>query len=189
MAFRDAFAWLAQVIEPAVTNLVVAVVILLIGVVIAKIAERVIQWGLHELELNNWVRKAHVRFALEETIATAVKYVLYFFTIVITLNTINLTSFVFNVLAGLIIALVICAILLGVKDFVPNFFAGVSLKRRGFVKEGDVIRVRDIEGEVRDVTLLETRIKTVTGDVLFIPNMLLTNNEVLRFKRKKTLLK
>ena len=180
---------LMRILKPVATNIVVALVIFLVGTVIAKIAERVVQKLLHELEVDAWLRKANIKFALEQTLSQLTKYVIYFLTIVITLNQINLTTVVVNIIASAIMLLVFAGILLGVKDFIPNFLASLALKRRGNVKVGDIIRVRDLEGEVREINLLETRVKTVSGDILFVPNSYLTKNEVLRFKRKKTLLK
>jgi small-conductance mechanosensitive channel len=182
-------ASLWEIIKPAITKFIVGVVILLIGVVIAKLAERVLHKLLHELELDAWLRRFKIKFALEETLAVIVKYALYVGAVIMTLNTVGWTSYVANFLAIIVIFLVIAGMLLSLKDSIPNFFAGISIHRRGFVKEGDIIRVRDIEGEVRTVKLLETRIKTQTGDLVFIPNTFLTQNEVTRFKRKKTLLK
>ncbi|HSU72527.1 MAG TPA: mechanosensitive ion channel domain-containing protein [Candidatus Binatia bacterium] len=189
MAIAELWSSFIALLKPLASNLVVAVVLLLIGVVIAKLLERFIVKMLHELELDRWLRKSGVKFALEQTIGIAIRYFVYFITIVVALNQIGWTSFVVKLLAAVIFVLILAAILLGVKDFVPNFIAGIRIHQRGFVKEGDIIRVRDIEGEVRQVNLLDTRIKTVTGDLLFVPNSMLTKHEVLRHKRRKTMIR
>jgi small-conductance mechanosensitive channel len=189
MAFSDITNWFLAVVKPLASNLVVAVVVLLIGIILARIVERVVLRILHELELDKWLRKAGLKFAMEQTVSHVVRYVIYFITVIAALNRVGLTSFVLNILAAGVIVLVIAAILLGVKDFIPNFMAGLRIHHRGFVKVGDVIRVRDLEGEVRQINLLDTRIKTVSGDLLFVPNSMLTKHEVLRHKRKKTMLK
>lgn len=189
MAIAELWNKFVALLRPLASNIVVAVVLLLIGVIIAKLLERVIVKILHELELDKWLRKSGVKFALEQTIGIAIRYFIYFITIVVALNQIGWTSFVVNLIAAAVFVLVLVAILLGVKDFVPNFIAGIRIHQRGFVKQGDFIRVRDIEGEVMQVNLLDTRIKTVTGDVLFVPNSILAKHEVLRHKRKKTMIR
>ena len=189
MVFAEMGMGLLALLRSIASNMVVAVVLLLIGIVVSRLIERLAYTVLHELEFDNWLKKAGVRFALEQTVSSAIKYFGYFITVLIALNQIGLTSFVVNLAAMGIIVLVLVAIVLGVKDFVPNFLAGLRIHQRGFVKEGDIIRVRDIEGEVREINLLDTRIRTQSGDVLFIPNAMLTKHEVLRHKRKKTMLK
>jgi len=189
MVFAELWGSLLALLKSIASNIVVAVVLLLIGIVVSRLLERLAYKVLHELEIDSWLKKAGVRFAAEQTASSAIRYFGYFITVLVALNQIGLTSFVVNAVAVVIMVFVIVAILLGIKDFVPNFIAGIRIHQRGFVKEGDIIRVRDIEGEVRQVTLLDTRIKTVTGDVLFVPNSMLTQNEVLRHKRKKTMLK
>ena len=189
MVFAEMGMGIVALLRSIASNIVVAVVLLLIGIVVSRLMERLVIKVLHELELDNWLKKAGVRFALEQTVGSIIRYFGYFLTIIVALNQIGLTSFVVNLAAGGIIVLVLVAIFLGIKDFVPNFIAGVSIYQRGFVKEGDIIRVRDIEGEVREINLLDTRIKTRTGDLLFIPNSMLTKNEMLRQNRKKTMLK
>ncbi|MEK6849001.1 MAG: mechanosensitive ion channel domain-containing protein [Nanoarchaeota archaeon] len=178
-----------EVLDAVLSSAVLAVVYFLMGVVIAKLAERIIEWVLHELEVDNWLKKAGLKFAFEQSIAALVKYVIYAVTIILVLDQLRITAPVLNIVAYGIGLLVLAGILLGFKDFVPNFVAGISIHRRGFVKEGDQIRVRDIEGEVRSVNLLDTRIKTSTGDIIFVPNAIMVKNEVMRVNRKKTMLK
>ena len=174
-----------EVLDAVLSSAVLAVVYFLMGVVIAKLAERIIEWVLHELEVDNWLKKAGLKFAFEQSIAALVKYVIYAVTIILVLDQLRITAPVLNIVAYGIGLLVLAGILLGFKDFV----AGISIHRRGFVKEGDQIRVRDIEGEVRSVNLLDTRIKTSTGDIIFVPNAIMVKNEVMRVNRKKTMLK
>lgn len=178
-----------EVIEAVLSSAVLTIVFFLIGVVIGKLAERVVEWVLHELEADTWLKKWGLRFAFEQTMGALIKYAIYAVTIVLILNQLNITTPVLNFVSYAIGILVLLAILLGFKDFVPNFIAGLAIHRRGFVKEGDQIRVRDIEGEVRSVNLLDTRIKTPTGDMMFVPNTIMVKNEVTRYNRKKTMLK
>lgn len=176
-------------VKPLASNIVVAVVILLVGLIIAKILERLTYKALHELELDKWLRKGGFTFPLEHTIAHVIRYAIYIVTIVFALNQLNLTATVLNLVAIAILVLVIVAVLLGIKDFIPNYLSGLSIHKRGHIKEGDHIRVNHMQGEVQQINLLDTRIKTDTGDVLFVPNSIIVKNEVLRYNSKKTQIK
>ena len=185
MAISDLWNSFIGFVTPLASNIVVAVVILLVGVIVAKILERLVHRILHELELDKWLRIGGFEFPLEHTAASTIRYLFYFLAVVIALNQVGLTATVLNLVAAATLVLVIAAILLGLKDFIPNFIAGITIHKRG-IKEGDVIRVRNVHGDVQAISLLDTKIKTDSGDILFIPNSLLTKNEVLRYKRKKS---
>jgi small-conductance mechanosensitive channel len=51
-------------------------------------------------------------------------------------------------------------------------------------KPGDVIKVKDIEGEVMSMSLVETILK-VKGDTVYIPNSVLTKNEIIKKEKLK----
>ncbi|MBM3200720.1 mechanosensitive ion channel, partial [Candidatus Woesearchaeota archaeon] len=74
-------------------------------------------------------------------------------------------------------------IILAFKDFIPNITAGFFLHQKNMIKPGDVIKVKDIEGEVVSVSLVETILK-VKDDTVYIPNSVLTKNEVIKKKLK-----
>jgi len=185
MVFEAMGEWFGRVLAPFASNIVVAVVVLLLGIIIARIIERVIAKVLHELEINQWLKKAGVNFALEETVSAGVRYILYFLAVVVALNQVGLTTTVLNFLAGAIIILVLAAILLGIKDFIPNFVAGLQIHRRGVIKKGDTIRVREIQGVVKQINLLDTQVESAAGDVIFVPNSTFTKHAVHRYTRKK----
>src|SRR3990167_2237062 len=67
------------------------------------------------------------------------------------------------------------------KEFVPNVVAGFMIYRKNRFKEGDYIKVKDIEGKVVHVNLVETRIKTKGKDIVYIPNSMLSR-EIIRIK-------
>ena len=177
MALLDAAR---DILTAAATKLVVAAILLLVGVIIAQLAERLVHYILKQLEVNKILVKAGLPFALDETLAHLVKYALYFVTFVITLNQINLTTQVFDVLAFAVIVFVVVSIFLGLKDFVPNYWAGIWLRRKNVYKVGDVIVVNDIQGEVRKFDVLKTTVKTKDGDTIHLPSSLLLQSQITK---------
>jgi small-conductance mechanosensitive channel len=127
---------------------------------------------------------AKVRFSIEKSAGSFVRYFLYFVFIIMALNQVGLTTTLLHMISGAIIILVALAIFLGIKDFVPNLLAGIFIQRKKMVKEGDRIRVKGIEGRVLSIDLVEARVETKSGDLIYIPNSVLTKEEVV-VKRKK----
>ncbi|MBR9692249.1 mechanosensitive ion channel [Candidatus Woesearchaeota archaeon] len=166
------------------TKFIVAVIILLIGFVIARIVGKLVHKILHEIELNNILKKAGVKFELENPISHLTTYIVYFFTIISALNSLGLTTKIFDMLALAFLALIIISILLAIKDFVPNLISGFFIYKRGLIKVGDKIKIDNISGKVKKITLIETEIETSAKDIIHIPNSTITKKEILVKKKK-----
>ncbi len=175
------------VISGFLLRFIVAAIIILIGFVIGRMAGKVVQRVLHELELNKLIRMAtSLRFTAEEFVGSSVSYIIYFFVIIMALNQLGLTTPILYILSSAVIVIIIVSFLLGLRDFIPNMFAGLSLQKKGFLKVGDNIRFRDMDGKIEYLNLVETRIMTKAGDVIAIPNSLLAKHEIVRKRRPKT---
>ena len=168
------------------TTFTVAVIVLLFGIVLGKLAGKFTLRLLHELELNKLVKKTmRTSFPLEELVSSTLTYLIYFVFIVFALEELGLNPYLFNVIAAGIIAIVVISILLAIKDFIPNVIAGVVIHLSNHIDEGDVITVTDIVGTVMEVGVIETRMETKAGDTIYVPNSLLTKNIVAK-RRKRT---
>ena len=65
------------------------------------------------------------------------------------------------------------------------FISGLTIKQKGIIHEGDFIQVKNIKGLVETIDLIETKIKTKEGDLIFIPNAILTKHEIINYKIAK----
>jgi len=182
----DSIGILPKLLSGIFTKLVVAVIIMLIGLIAGKLLGKFIHKALHEIELNKILRKAAgVKVSIEEIISTFVTYFIYFIFIVMALNQLGLTTVVLHMISGAILIIIIISILFSIKDFMPNMFAGFFIHQKGFIKEGDIINVDNTEGKVIHINLVETKIETKKGDIIYIPNSLLTKKTVIKIKKKK----
>lgn len=167
-------------------DITIAIIIILIGFIIGRVVGRLIQGLFHELELNNILKKATgIKVSFEEIAGRFVSYFIYFATIIMALDRIGITSTILYIIAGAIITIVIISLILAIKDFIPNVIAGFFIHQKRHFKEGDQIKVKDVEGKIVHINLIETRIKTKANDIIYIPNSLLTKNEVKVKGRKK----
>jgi len=182
----DSIGILPKLLSGIFTKLVVAVIIILIGLIAGKLLGKFIHKALHEIELNKILRKAAgVKVSIEEIISTFVTYFIYFIFIVMALNQLGLTTVVLHMISGAILIIIIISILFSIKDFMPNMFAGFFIHQKRFIKEGDTINVDNTEGKVIHINLVETKIETKKGDIIYIPNSLLIKKAVIKIKRKK----
>jgi small-conductance mechanosensitive channel len=73
-------------------------------------------------------------------------------------------------------------VILSIKDFMPNLVSGLILHQKRNIRPGEKIIVNNIEGEVINVTIIETKLRTKNGEIVYIPNSILMNNVVVKKK-------
>ncbi|MFC1742042.1 mechanosensitive ion channel family protein [Nanoarchaeota archaeon] len=164
----------------------VSIVLLLIGFILGKILGRLIYKFLHSFEINETFSKlARTTLKIEEIAESFTTYFVYFITIVIVLQQIGLASTVLHMIAAGVIILIILGTFLGIKDFIPNAIAGFFIQNKSQFSVGQRIKVKGMQGKITDISLLETKIETKNGDIIFIPNSVLSRTEVTYIKSKK----
>ncbi len=166
-----------------IIRLIAAITIIFIGLVAARVLSRIIQRLLHELEVNRILKEqAGVKIPVEEFVGSLVKYVVYFIAIVMALTQLGLKTIVFYILLVMLLLILVIFVVLAFKDFIPNMTAGFFIHQKRLVKKGDFIKVGDVEGRVVAVGLVETQIKAKNGDIIYVPNAVMTKNLVVKKK-------
>lgn len=64
------------------------------------------------------------------------------------------------------------------KDIFENFIAGMLILLREPFRLGDFVSCEDIEGEVCEITVRDTRLRKVNGEMVTLPNGMLFKNAV-----------
>jgi small-conductance mechanosensitive channel len=180
------FSFARDLFEGFFAKIVVALVILLVGFILGKFVGKVVKKLMSEIEINNILGSATgVNIRIEEIISGFLTYFIYFLTIITALNQLGLTTTILNMLSAAVIVIIIISVFLALKDFIPNAFSGFFIFRNAFLKEGDWIKFKGIEGKITQINLLETKVETKNRDILFIPNSALTKTEVVKMEFKK----
>ena len=183
MTFQDSvvgqlWTYGSELVQGIVAKIIVAFIILLIGFILARIVHKVIIRLFKELNIDVLFKKAGVKISLGKIIATFVQYFIYFMSIILALDQLGIRTAVLNMLGAAIIIIFIILI-------VPNFFSGVFILQKKFVKEGEMIKVKGVVGTIKEITILETKIETENGDILLVPNSAMTKTEIVKIKKKK----
>ncbi len=161
-----------------IVNVLAAFLVLLLAVVAGKILSNIVKRVLKSLEVSRVVnRELHVKIPFENYLAGIVRYVLYFVGVIYALQQIGVSTRTLEILFIGFLAILVIFIILAVKDYIPNMIAGVYLWRTQKIKKGEYIMVKNVEGEVLHIGLMETKVKT-KDEVVFIPNTLLNKGEV-----------
>ena len=71
------------------------------------------------------------------------------------------------------------------KEYIANIIDGILIMFSDDFKIGDYVRVGDYVGRIREITFLNTEIRTDEGDIVFIPNTLIIQREVTNYSKVK----
>lgn len=161
----------------------IALLIVAAGFVAGRVLSKFTTNALKGINLNGLDPKKR---KWDSIAGSAVKYFIYVVALILALNQIGLA---FNVLNNLVIVLTIIiaiGLFLSVKDFVPNAISGIFIISRHKIEVGQTVKIKGIEGKVKKIDLLETKLETKTGHSIMIPNSYFVKNPVLvkNVKRK-----
>ena len=147
--------------------IVVAIIILLLTGLVAgfaaKIADRI-------------TGKAEVRPSLRNLVETLVKLAIWVLGIMLAAIVVFPDLTPGSLFAGLGIGAV--AIGFAFQDIFENFLAGVLIMLREKMRIGDIIECEGITGKVEHITLRETHIRALSGELTVVPNSILFKNPV-----------
>jgi len=182
--FMDITVFLQGVYNNYFAKLIAAIVILLIGIFVGRFFGNLLKRILNELNTDKILKEGGVKVPIEEFFGNALKYLIFFAAIIMALNQLGLATTVLYIILIVILIIIIILIILAFKDFVPNVTAGFFIHQKRNLNTGDFISVNDVEGQIININLVETKIKTKKGDIMYIPNSMLTKNNVRKIKKK-----
>lgn len=121
--------------------------------------------------------KSGIDASLSRFCAKLINIVLHIFIILSALNSVGVSTN--GILATFSAAAI--AISLGLKDSLGNVAGGILLIVSPCFSTGDYISANGTEGSVLSVDLLHTRIQTIDGKVVSIPNGVLINQSIVNY--------
>ena len=160
-------------IQSIISDLIVAVLIIFLGLIISRFLGNLTRRILKEVEIDRLIKNySIIVISIEDFIGNVVKYLAYFFTFIIALNQIGITGIVIIVILVLGILIATGIVLFDLKDFFHNFFVGLFSKKRKNFKLNKEIKIAGVTGNVEDIRIKEIVIKTKKGDLIIVPSSL-----------------
>jgi small conductance mechanosensitive channel len=176
----------SESINPIISKIALAVVILLVGLIVGKLIGNLIRKILNEVELDKHIRSSTgFRWSLEKGISNLVSYFIYLVSIILCLNSLGLTTAILVLIAAAIVFVITLSFLLAIKDFFPNFIAGLRIKLNKTFSPGDEIQIREVKGTIISVGFLETRLRTAFKEEVIIPNSIFGKRQLIIRKNTK----
>ncbi len=154
-------------------QLAIALVILIVTAIIANFAVKI---------TDGLIGKSNLRPSLRNLVETIVKLAVWILGLLIAMIVVFPGLTVGTLVAGLGIGAV--AIGFAFQDIFENFLAGVLIMVREKMRIGDVIECEGIIGKVEHITLRETHVRALSGELTVVPNSILFKNPVEIFTDK-----
>lgn len=151
----------------ALPSMAIALILIIITALVAKFAVSV---------ADKAVNKTELRPSLRTLIQTVIKLGIWILGLLIAMIVVFPGLTVGSLIAGLGIGAV--AIGFAFQDIFENFLAGVLIMIREKMRIGDVIECEGMVGKVEHITLRETHIRKLSGEVTVVPNSILFKNPV-----------
>lgn len=155
-------------------KLIIAIIIFLIGKLLINLIKKLLN-----KRVNNKPEKDTV---LRKFINSFIVLILYAVLFLIILNVIGTKSV--SIMA--IIGALGFAIGFAVKDNLANFAGGVMLLFNRPFNGGDYIQAQGLEGTVKNIGILYTRLITVDNKTIYIPNGPLSTGNITNFSQEST---
>ena len=155
----------------------------LVDVVIILVAARLITFAIYKV-LKRRVDKNHLEQGKAYAIVQIAKYFVYIIAIILALDGIGVKITV--LLAGSTALLV--GLGLGLQDAFKDLVAGIVLLTERSITASDIVEVDGIVGQVQEIGLRTTQVRTRDDIEMLIPNQRLINNHIINWSRsnKKT---
>lgn len=173
-------------VNEVLINIMVALLIFFIGFIFGRLLGKILKKVLHHMNVDYFLRKTlGYKISVEDILSGVVSYFIYIISFIMALNQLGLSTAILQMVIGGVIVIIVISIVLSIKDFLPNLMAGLVIREKVFVSENDIIKIRDIEGKVIELGMVETIVQNKHGDKIFIPNIVFTKNEVINYKPRK----
>ncbi|MBS3149244.1 mechanosensitive ion channel [Candidatus Woesearchaeota archaeon] len=176
--------FLIKLINENSIRIIIAISILLLGVVIGRFLSKLVYKVLVYIGLSKLLKTSiKSKLPVEEIISYIIKYVIYFSSLVIALNQIGVNEFAQQLILVLILIMIGSIIFFALRDFVPNFIAGIIIHRKNIIKVNENIKILGIEGTVSEYDILHIKVINQDKEIFIIPNSLIMKNIISKKKR------
>tara|TARA_Y100000310_G_scaffold336309_1_gene420472 strand:- start:1367 stop:1948 length:582 start_codon:yes stop_codon:yes gene_type:complete len=155
----------------------VAILIIAFGVIIGRILGKFSRNAVKKMNLNGNIRKSlGIKTRPEQLVEKFVKYFIIIIALITALIQIGIAISLMNFLLVIFGGVVLISFTLALRDFMPNFFAGLYIFSTKKVKKGDHIKFQDFEGIIQKIDFLDIHLKMDSKNVMLIPNSYLMKN-------------
>jgi len=142
-------------------GVVAGLVIIGVGILLGNIGGKLTRKLLEGFEVERFLK----RFPINDLVSSGVKFLIYIAAAVWGVFQMGI-EWIVLIIVGVVVGLVIIwKILMTIKDFIPNFIS--------YLSKNKTIKSKYIKGRVIKRGILESKIKSADGEILYVQNRFL----------------
>lgn len=153
-------------------SIIIAVVLVILGFVLAKLASKIIVKALSSNNVDPSVYNFIKRF-----VSAGIKFIFILFAVSMFYD----VNSIFVALGGAGLAAGI-----GLQDSVAQFASGIQILINHPFKTGDFVELNGVSGSVADIRFMNTVIKTADNKKIIIPNSHITTNHIINYSAESS---
>ncbi len=151
-------------------NLLLAAVVLVIGIFIAKYVRRLVMKLIAKVSHNTTLNSLFASIVYVATVGVVL------FT---SLTILNLDKAVTTLLAGA--GVLGLGLAFAFQDIAANFMSGIFISFRKPINIEDIVEIQGFLGRVKEINLRDTVVQTFTGHMVIIPNKEVFQNPIVNY--------
>lgn len=134
-------------------QVVVAILIVLVGIILGKFAQRITLKTMQELEISYLLKKTtHIKVSLDNFVSNIIAYLIYLISFILAFNSLGLL-FDVGVLILIGFTLILATgLFLFLISLAPNLCAKFKLRNEPIV-EGKIIEVNKLKGKIKSISI------------------------------------
>ncbi|MEM3374159.1 MAG: mechanosensitive ion channel [Candidatus Woesearchaeota archaeon] len=157
-------------LNTTLTRILLALIVFFLGFIVGKVLGKATYRILNDNQVNKKLEKKGIKINAEEILSLIVSYVIYFITILYTLEILNIANTLITFFVLMIFLLILISIFIALIDLFPNFIAGLYLYSKEKLEINNKVKIDNIEGRLLKKELFHLVIETKKGDLIYIPN-------------------
>ena len=127
--------------------------------------------------LDKVLEKTTIEKHIQNIIKTFVKIIVFFIFIVIITSALGIDTT--SIIA--VFSLFGLAISLSIQNIMSNVAHAISIILNKPYMVGDYIKINEYEGNVEEISLLNTKIKTINNEMIYVPNTIMGSNTIINY--------
>lgn len=149
-------------------RILLAILTFVLGMIAIKIVQKLI---------NRWLKKSNVESTTRGFLNSAIKIVLYVLLILLILQELGIPITGF----AAVLTTAGVAVALALKDSLANVAYGMILVTSKPFKQGDYVKIGNVEGTVRSIEIMATEIISIDNKLVTIPNKIVYSSAMYNY--------
>jgi small-conductance mechanosensitive channel len=179
MPIKDVESWLSRVLQTKLVtinqtpvtpaSLIIFVLVVLASVFVTRLFTRLI--------FERILKRFHIKDGIRYTLRRLTEYTFIFVGVIVAFQFIGIDLSGLAVIFGLLSV----GIGFGLQNVTANFVAGLVLLFERPIRIGDRVTVGDVEGDVEEISIRATKIRTLNNITIIVPNSEFTASKIINW--------